>query len=102
MNAQKTFLYMAFMHSEDIEDQDRSVALFAAAGMEDNLKWARHHREIVRRFGRFPHRNAILGRESTPEELEYLDSERGDLEVNFKPPAMTWRRIPPRSENATD
>ncbi len=73
-DAQKAFLYMPFMHSEDIEDQDRSVALFASAGLEDNLKWARHHRKIIRRFGRFPHRNAILGRNSTPEELEYLGS----------------------------
>ncbi|MGA7800818.1 MAG: DUF924 family protein [Gammaproteobacteria bacterium] len=71
---QKIFLYMPLMHREDIADQDRAVALFEAAGLEHNLKWARHHREIVRRFGRFPHRNAILGRASTPDELEYLNS----------------------------
>ncbi|KAA3626821.1 MAG: DUF924 domain-containing protein [Proteobacteria bacterium] len=67
------FLYLPFMHSELLDDQDRSVALFEAAGLKDNLKWARHHRDIVRRFGRFPHRNATLGRESTAEELAYLD-----------------------------
>lgn len=72
---QKAFIYMPFMHSESQADQDRSVALFERAGLEGSLKWARHHREIVRRFGRFPHRNAILGRESSAEEAAYLDSE---------------------------
>lgn len=73
-NGQKVFLYMPFMHSENMADQDRSVALFEASGSKDGLKWARHHREVIRRFGRFPHRNAILGQESTAEELEYLAS----------------------------
>lgn len=68
------FLYMPFMHSENLADQDLSVALFEAAGLENNVRFAKHHREIVRRFGRFPHRNAILGRASTPEELDYLNS----------------------------
>lgn len=72
---QKAFLYMPFMHSESLSDQDRSVALFAEAGLEDNLKWANHHREIVRRFGRFPHRNAILGRDSSAEEQAWLNSD---------------------------
>jgi uncharacterized protein (DUF924 family) len=57
------FLYMPFMHSENPADQDLSVALFRDAGMDSH--WAEHHRDIVRRFGRFPHRNAILGRRST-------------------------------------
>lgn len=68
------FLYMPFMHSEDLAGQDFSVQLFEAAGLENNLRFAKHHRELVRRFGRFPHRNAILGRTSTPEELDYLNS----------------------------
>ena len=68
------FLYMPLMHSEELVDQDRSVELFEAAGLESNARFARHHRELIRRFGRFPHRNAILGRQSTPEELEYLAS----------------------------
>lgn len=68
------FLFMPLMHSEQGADQDLSVALFAAAGLE--TRWPEHHRDIVRRFGRFPHRNAILGRHSTPEELDYLASER--------------------------
>jgi len=72
---QKAFLYLPFMHSESLADQDRSVALFEAAGLTDNLKWAYHHRDIVRRFGRFPHRNAILGRQSTAEEQAYLNSD---------------------------
>lgn len=66
----RLFLYMPLMHSENLEDQDRSVELFRAAGMD--TRYPEHHRGIVRRFGRFPHRNAILGRESTPEEREYL------------------------------
>ncbi|MGF1643206.1 MAG: DUF924 family protein [Thiotrichales bacterium] len=73
-DAGRAFLYLPLMHSEKLADQDRSVALFEAAGLTANLRFARHHREIVRRFGRFPHRNAILGRISTPEELAYLDS----------------------------
>lgn len=71
---QKSFLYLPYMHSEDLEDQERSVALFEAAGLEDSLKWARHHRDIVKRFGRFPHRNAVLGRENRAEEAAYLAS----------------------------
>ena len=72
--AHLAFLYMPFMHSENLADQDLSVQLFEAAGLENNLRFAQHHREIVRRFGRFPHRNAILGRVSTPQELAYLNS----------------------------
>ena len=70
----QAFLYMPLMHSEDLAHQDRSVALFEAAGLDDNLRFARHHRELIRRFGRFPHRNAILGRHSTQAELDYLAS----------------------------
>ena len=68
------FLYLPFMHSESLVDQDRSVELFKGAGLDSNLDFARHHRDIVRRFGRFPHRNAVLGRDSTAEELEWLAS----------------------------
>lgn len=72
---QKVFLYMPFMHSENLADQDRAIELFELAGLADNLHWAKHHREIVSRFGRFPHRNAILGRHSSQEELAYLASD---------------------------
>jgi uncharacterized protein (DUF924 family) len=75
----KAFLYMPFMHSEDLADQDRAVELYAAAGLDGNLRFARHHRDIVRRFGRFPHRNTILGRHSTPEEAAWLASGKAFL-----------------------
>jgi len=67
------FFYLPFMHSEDIVDQERSVMLYRAAGLE-NLKYAEEHADIIRRFGRFPHRNAMLGRVTTPEEKTFLDS----------------------------
>ncbi|WP_020396052.1 DUF924 family protein [Thiolinea disciformis] len=68
------FLYLPLMHSENLTDQALSVQLFEAAGLANNAKFARHHQEIIQRFGRFPHRNEALGRISTPEELEYLNS----------------------------
>ncbi|AOU97224.1 hypothetical protein BI364_03730 [Acidihalobacter yilgarnensis] len=73
--SKRIFMYMPLMHSEVLADQDASVCLFEVAGLLDNLKFAKHHREIVRRFGRFPHRNALLGRVSTQEEHAYLNSE---------------------------
>jgi uncharacterized protein (DUF924 family) len=73
------FLYMPLMHSENLLDQDLSVKLFEQAGLEGNVRFARHHRELIRRFGRFPHRNAILGRESSREELDYLGSKEAFL-----------------------
>lgn len=71
---QRAFLYMPLMHSENLADQDESVRLFEAAGLDGSARFASHHRELIRRFRRFPHRNAILGRESTPAEIEYLNS----------------------------
>lgn len=71
---QRHFLYMPFMHSEDRAMQAESVRLFTGLNT-DGLKWARHHQGIVERFGRFPHRNALFGRESTPEEIEFLKTE---------------------------
>ena len=68
------FLYMPLMHSEHLADQDLSVRLFETAKLESNLRFAQHHRELIRKYGRFPHRNGILGRQSTPEEIEYLAS----------------------------
>ncbi len=72
----KAFLYMPFMHSEDLADQELSLRLYAAPGLESNLRFARHHHDIVARFGRFPHRNAALGRDSSEAEIEYLDSKQ--------------------------
>ena len=71
--ADRGFLFLPFMHSEDLADQIRCVALYRAASHE-NLKYAEEHRDIIRRFGRFPHRNAVLGRETTPEEQAFLES----------------------------
>lgn len=76
---QKAFLYMPFMHSEKLQDQDLSVSLYEKARLEQNLRFARHHREIVKKYGRFPHRNKILGRDSTEAELAYLDSDNAFL-----------------------
>jgi uncharacterized protein (DUF924 family) len=71
---QRQFLYLPFMHSEAQVDQERSVRLYQQPGLEDSLRFARHHHALIQRFGRFPHRNAILGRASTAEELAYLAS----------------------------
>jgi uncharacterized protein (DUF924 family) len=70
----RSFFYLPFEHSEDLADQERALALYKAAGDTDNLKWAEIHADIIRRFGRFPHRNAVLGRATTPEEQAFLDS----------------------------
>jgi uncharacterized protein (DUF924 family) len=72
------FLYMPFVHAEDRLAQERSLALFGAlaeeTGLASPLEWAHKHADIIARFGRYPHRNAILGRTSTPEELAFLAS----------------------------
>ncbi|MGH6984268.1 MAG: DUF924 family protein [Stellaceae bacterium] len=71
------FFYLPFMHAEDRALQARSVELCAALGDADVLGYAQRHREIVDRFGRFPHRNAVLGRKSSPDEVEFLKAGRG-------------------------
>lgn len=68
----RVFLYLPFEHSELLADQARSVELTAAHAKAD-LKYAVEHRDIIQRFGRFPHRNRMLGRETTPEEQAFLD-----------------------------
>lgn len=68
----RIFAYMPFMHSESLAIHDQAVKLFDQPGMEEQLDYEHRHRAIVERFGRYPHRNAILGRESTPEEIEFL------------------------------
>jgi uncharacterized protein (DUF924 family) len=70
----RAFLYMPFMHSEQLADQKRALELFAQPGLEGNLRFARHHHDIVEKYGRFPHRNQALGRESSAAEIEYLNS----------------------------
>ena len=69
---QQVFLYMPLMHSENKDDQAQSVELFTKLGKKDSLRFAIKHQEIINRFGRFPHRNQILGRESTLAEQEFL------------------------------
>ena len=69
----KTIFYLPFMHSEDLADQERCVALCAATGDSEAIEYAEIHADIVRRFGRFPHRNPALGRETTAEERRFLD-----------------------------
>jgi uncharacterized protein (DUF924 family) len=69
----RSFFYLPFEHSEAMADQERALMLYKAAGDADNLKWAELHADIIRRFGRFPHRNALLGRVTTPEEQAFLD-----------------------------
>ena len=69
---QRMFLYLPFEHAEDRQRQARSVALMASLGDPELQKWAEAHKAIVDRFGRFPHRNSILGRISTLEEAEFL------------------------------
>ena len=69
---ERKFLYLPFEHSEDPAVQARSVELFASLDDEDTLGYAVRHKEIIDRFGRFPHRNEVLGRASTPEEIEFL------------------------------
>ena len=65
----RQFLYMPFQHSEELRDQQRSLLLFTALGEPEQLRYARLHHDIVARFGRFPHRNAILGRKPRADEL---------------------------------
>jgi uncharacterized protein (DUF924 family) len=73
---QRWFIYLPFEHSEDLADQDRAIALFEQLREDpasaSPIDYAYRHREVIRRFGRFPHRNAILGRPSTPEEQAFL------------------------------
>lgn len=73
----RQFFYLPFMHSEDLDDQDRSVRLYEGLGNEFALGFAREHRDIVARFARFPHRNAVLGRDNTPEEEAFLETHQG-------------------------
>ena len=71
--AERAFFYLPFEHSEQLADQERCCALFRATGDAELLKWAEVHADIIRRFGRFPHRNTLLGRTTTAEEQAFLD-----------------------------
>jgi uncharacterized protein (DUF924 family) len=69
---ERVFLYMPYMHSESLQIHTEAVALFTRLGIQGNLDFELKHKAIIDRFGRYPHRNKILGRESTPEELAFL------------------------------
>jgi uncharacterized protein (DUF924 family) len=71
---QRAFIYLPFQHSEALADQARSVGLFTALGNPLNLDYAIRHQDVIERFGRFPHRNEILGRDSTAEEEAFLET----------------------------
>lgn len=71
--SQQMFFYLPFEHSESLDDQQRCLDLFKAAGNDDLVKWAQAHYDIIARFARFPHRNQALGRESTAEEIAFLE-----------------------------
>ncbi|GAB4522378.1 MAG: DUF924 family protein [Parvularculaceae bacterium] len=73
----KQFFYLPFMHSEDMADQERAIDLYHAAGDEDGKHFALLHMDVIRRFGRFPGRNAALGRKTTDAEAAYMASGRG-------------------------
>jgi uncharacterized protein (DUF924 family) len=72
--ADRQFLYLPFSHCENLADQERAVVLYRAAGDAEGIRYAEDHADIIRRFGRFPHRNVILGRRSTLAEQAFLDA----------------------------
>ncbi|HEY8380655.1 MAG TPA: DUF924 family protein [Microvirga sp.] len=74
--ALRRFFYLPFMHSEELRHQERSVALNEGLGDPEVMKWATHHHAVIKRFGRFPHRNTLLGRETTPEEARFLEEDK--------------------------
>ena len=76
-NTEKQFLYMPFMHSEISADQERCVDLFRSLDNEDGLKYAIEHRDIIQEFGRFPHRNKALGRQTTDAERKFMEGHAG-------------------------
>lgn len=73
----RQFFYLPLMHSETLADQEQSVQLYKGLGNDLALGFAKEHRDIVEKFGRFPHRNAVLGRKNTPEETEFLKIHKG-------------------------
>ena len=75
--AQKSFMYMPFMHSESPVVHEIALKLFSQPGLEDNYDFELQHKNIIERFGRYPHRNQILGRISTAEEIEFLKTAPG-------------------------
>ncbi len=75
--SEKSFLYMPFMHSESLIIHTEAVKLFSQPGLENNYDFELQHQKIIKRFGRYPHRNKILGRKSSKEELDYVKEHSG-------------------------
>lgn len=71
----RAFLYLPLMHSESVKIHRQALELFSEPGLEYNLEFEKQHKAIIDRFGRYPHRNEVLGRKSTPEEIEFLKNE---------------------------
>ena len=71
----RRFFYLPLQHAEDMALQERQVGLFQAMERPDDDRWAEHHHGVIQRFGRFPHRNRMLGRETTAEEQAFLDED---------------------------
>lgn len=71
-DSQKSFLYMPYMHSESLKVHEKAVELFTEAGLKGNLEFEIKHKVIIERFGRYPHRNEVLGRVSSADEIEFL------------------------------
>lgn len=69
---ERKFMYMPFMHSESLAEHKTAIELFSIPGLEESLEYEKQHQAIIERFGRYPHRNAILGRKSTDEEIKFL------------------------------
>ena len=69
---EKSFMYLPYMHSESALIHEQAIVLFSQPGLENNLKFEYRHKDIIERFGRYPHRNIVLGRDSTDEEIEFL------------------------------
>lgn len=74
-SAMRPFFYLPFMHSEALADQDRCVRLYEALDDAEQLRYARQHRDVINKFGRFPHRNRVLGRSTTQAERDFLDDD---------------------------
>lgn len=73
-DTEKAFLYMPLMHSESLELHELAMEKFMQSGLENFLEFEKKHKAIIERFGRYPHRNIVMNRESTPQELEFLDT----------------------------
>ncbi len=96
----RQFLYMPFMHSENLANQLRALALFESQGLAEGRRYAEQHLQIIRHFGRFPHRNAILGRQSTPAEEAFLKEQLDQFGQEAPRDVLTGRRSGDQAEHS--